>query len=311
MRFLLSRTRRLLISLALVAALVIAGSAAALADSPSVGYRQVAVDRFGRSVALHVEELGRGSPIVLLHGLGGSTYVWRFVLPALARDHRVIAIDLKGFGRSDKPFDDGYSVRDQASLVLDLLARRNVTNATLVGHSFGGVVALVAALDDRDQPRRRIRRLVLLNAPAFPQAPSPTVMMLQMPVLPYIVLTAVPAEVQATIALFTEAIGMDHITAHDVKFYAAPLREAGGRHALIETARLLQAHGNEGIIAHYRRVTVPATVVACRNDATIPLSTAYRLARTLPQARLRVIEGCDHIPPEQTPEQVIDIIRQG
>ena len=133
--------------------------------------------------------------------------------------------------------------------------------------------------------------------------------MLQKPILPYVVLTVVPPEVQAAIGLFSEAIGMEHITSSDVKFYATALREAGGRHALIETARLLQPSGNEAIITRYARLRLPTMVVACRNDSTIPLSTARRLTRTLPHARLQVIDGCDHIPPEQNPDKVVEIIR--
>ena len=57
-------------------------------------------------VKLFVEEKGEGSPLLLIHGFGASTFTWREIAPALARQHRVIAVDLKGFGQSDKPFDE-------------------------------------------------------------------------------------------------------------------------------------------------------------------------------------------------------------
>lgn len=282
----------------------------AAASDAGHGYRQIVLDRDGQPLGLFAEELGQGPPIVLLHGLGGSTYVWRFVMPALARTNRVIAIDLKGFGRSDKPFDAAYGASDQAHLVTAFLRQRHLHHVTLVGHSFGGLVALLVAMNAERDDRQLVQHLVLLNTPAFPQAPSQTVALLQKPVLPYVVLTVVPPEVQAAIALFTEAIGMDHITSKDVKFYAAPLREAGGRHALIETARLLLPANSQAIIARYPTLKVRTTVVACRDDQTIPLSTATRLARVLPRARLEILDGCDHIPPEQTPDRVVDVIRR-
>lgn len=255
---------------------------------------------------LYVEEHGSGPPLVLLHGLGGSGYVWRLMVPELARTHRVITIDLKGFGRSDKPFDTAYGPIDQARLIAQVLRSRKLTNVTLVGHSFGGLVALITALVEP----RRISKLVLLSTPALPQAPSPAVALMQQPVLPYVLLTIVPAEVQAAIGLFTEAIGMDHITQTDVTFYADPLRQAGGRHALIQTARQLMPHNASQIIASYSAIRQPTLVVACRGDRVVPMTTATYLARNIPAARLKVLEGCDHIPPEQAPAQVVEAIQR-
>ena len=69
------------------------------------------------SVKMYAEETGRGTTLLLLHGLGASGYVFRRIVPALARTHHVITLDLRGFGRSDKPFDRYYSALDQAAHV--------------------------------------------------------------------------------------------------------------------------------------------------------------------------------------------------
>lgn len=100
-----------------------------------------------------------GSPIVLLHCYTCAIDWWDAMRPALERDHRVIAIDLLGFGGSEKP-DSGYSMTDQAALVDEALSRLAVDHATVVGHSMGGTVATalteipgapVARLVDIDQ----------------------------------------------------------------------------------------------------------------------------------------------------------------
>ena len=120
-------------------------------------------------VKLYYEEAGKGPPLLLIHGFGASTYTWRHIAPELAQTHRVIAVDLKGFGQSDKPFDSRYSVFDQAELLAELIEEKDLRNLTLVGHSFGGGVALVLALEANQRLEGRIARLVLLDSIAYPQ----------------------------------------------------------------------------------------------------------------------------------------------
>lgn len=102
---------------------------------------------------------GKGPAVVLLHGFASSLETWETVRPALARDHRVIALDLKGFGWSDRPEGD-YSPRGQAQLVLALMDARGVTSAAVVAHSWGASVALQMAL----LSPARVERLALYDA---------------------------------------------------------------------------------------------------------------------------------------------------
>ena len=92
--------------------------------------------------------VGRGPALLLIHGIGDSSDTWRPLIPALARHHTVIAPDLLGHGRSDKPRAD-YSVGGYANAMRDLLAVLGVESATVVGHSLGGGVAMQFAYQDR------------------------------------------------------------------------------------------------------------------------------------------------------------------
>ena len=117
-----------------------------------------------RHVTIHGHEVGyrragRGTPIVLLHGLAGSSRTWKDVMPALAERHDVIAPDLLGHGESAKPLGD-YSLGAHASGVRDLLEALDVPSATVVGHSLGGGIALQFAY----QYPERCDRLVLVGA---------------------------------------------------------------------------------------------------------------------------------------------------
>lgn len=256
-------------------------------------------------LSLYVEEMGRRGPVVLLlHGLGGSSYSWRHVAPRLAATHRVIAIDLRGFGRSDKPFDLAYSPADHAAVVRAFIRQQRLFNVTVVGHSFGGLVTLLLAMDGRLEPHR-IARIAVMDSPAFQQPFSPGVDFLRRPVLPYVVLHLVPPEVPTAIALMMEKMGFETFSRRDISIYADPLLEPGGPHALIETARQIVPPDIDRIVARYRTLSKPALVLWCRDDQVVPLSTGVRLARTLPRARLVVLDGCDHVPAEQAPGAVV------
>lgn len=97
-------------------------------------------------------------PIVLLHCFACSLVWWQRMIPLLDRDHRVIALDLRGFGGSEKP-GSGYSMADQAAFVAEALKRLGVHRATVVGHSLGGTVATALA----EAPGDYVGRLVLID----------------------------------------------------------------------------------------------------------------------------------------------------
>lgn len=259
-------------------------------------------------VRLHSVEAGSGPVVVLLHGLGGSTYTWRKVLPELARNHRVIALDLKGFGRSEKPLDEAYSPADQAALLVAFLERRGLTDVTLVGHSIGGTVALLAAIELQRRDPQRIARLALIDSPAYPQ-PEPTVIgLLKAPFLSSLVFALAPPEWPARMALGhqREAGSVDDT---DIAAYAEPYREAGARHALIETARHMEPTDWGALTARIPSVRQPTLLVWCIGDTLVPAATGLRLSRALPDNRLATIEGCVHSPPDEKPTELVAILK--
>ena len=106
---------------------------------------------------------GSGPTMVLIHGFGASFYSWREIINKFSENYRVIAIDLKGFGLSDKPEDSNYSVKEQSNIVKSIIKINDLKDIILVGHSFGGAVSLVTCLDliETDNP---IKKLILLDS---------------------------------------------------------------------------------------------------------------------------------------------------
>src|SRR5687768_2559921 len=96
-------------------------------------------------------ELGSGPAVLLVHGWPTSAHLWRNVMPAIAQRHRVIAIDLPGFGASDKPTDVRYNFDFFTGAIDALLAELHIERAAIVGHDLGGPIALRWALDRPDR----------------------------------------------------------------------------------------------------------------------------------------------------------------
>ena len=93
------------------------------------------------SLELHYLEAGEGDPILLLHGFPTSSHLYRKILPALGKTHRAIAIDLPGYGRSDKPLDIAYDYELYAKTLNDFLDALGIEKTHLVVHDLGGEAA--------------------------------------------------------------------------------------------------------------------------------------------------------------------------
>ena len=299
--------------IATMAALSLAPTAAHAADMApyaqglhrSTGYSIEVAPPGYPAVNLYAEETGRGPTLLLLHGLGASGYVFRRIVPALARTHHVITLDMRGFGRSDKPFDQHYSALDQAAHVKAFIAKRALRGITLAGHSFGGGVAIALALDlNRTRPGL-LSRLILMNSPAFPQPMSRAVGFLRMPIVPYLALNVIPPEITAKMSLSKDLGNFGHITETDVTRYATPLRESAAAHALITTAQRIVPENLADLVRRYPTIRQPTLLVWCRDDPVVPLVTGISLKRMLPRAQLQVLNTCTHVPPEESAAELL------
>ena len=260
-------------------------------------------------VKLYYSEEGKGPPVLLIHGFGASTFTWRFVAPELAKSHRVIAVDLKGFGLSDKPFDGRYSVYDQAELLAQLIEDKDLRDLTLGGHSFGGGVALLLALEANQRLDGRITRLVLLDSIAFPQNIPVFFRLLDVPLVSQIGVRMVPPSVQARVALQIAYFDDSKIDPEEIELYAAPLKTAAGKHAIIYSARQIVPEDIAELSERYKTIELPTLILWCDHDRIVPLEVGIKLRRTLPNSTLRLVEECGHMPQEEQPASTLALIK--
>lgn len=249
-------------------------------------------------VRVHFQEKGAGVPLVLLHGNNSSNYTWKEVFDTLAEKHRVVAVDLKGFGFTSKPEGD-YRVEAQAALVVRLMDELKIERAVLCGSSYGGGVALALAIDYPS----RVGGVVLVDSAAFSDhrgaslAPSFTKW-------PYVGAAA------TALALMSDSLVRDglkqsfyddaRVTDERVAAYYLPLTTRGGQYA----ARRVREQRHFGRVEKMLdRVTQPALLIWGAEDLLIPLEDGKRLQSGLPNSRLLVFDSCGHLPQEEMPER--------
>jgi pimeloyl-ACP methyl ester carboxylesterase len=230
---------------------------------------------------------GEGEPVVMIHGFASSLETWDAVRPAIEKNRRIISMDLKGFGWTDRPEGD-YSPEAQARLVLGLMTQRGVDRATIVAHSWGASVALAVALMSPE----RVQRMALYDAWVYEA---------QLP--PFFHWSRAPGVGEALFSLYYPERADERMSLafYDRSLVSEPLVEAveaalerpgtlAAALAAVRGQRYAQVEGR------YRTVKQKVLLLWGREDLVTPLSYGERLAHDLPGSRLIVYPTCGHFP---------------
>ena len=268
-------------------------------EAPQPKYQEAFVDVAGARV--HYLHAGTGKPVLLIHGLVGSSENWRNNIDALARNASVYAIDLVNMGKSQRVggLDAGLSAI--ANRIISIMDALNLAAADIVAHSHGGAVALMLAA----RHPRRVRSLILF-APANPYSRSSDVMVrvystrwgrLLAWTLPYL-----PSRIQR-IALGSMYGGPDRVLDRCLREIVAGLRNPATLRHVLCVIRCWCAEMVK-LEAAIRRVKLfPILLVWGDRDCTVSLSSASELRRKLRASELIVLRGYGHSVFEENPEE--------
>jgi len=262
-----------------------------------------------KKVNIHYIDQGAGSTIVLIHGFGASSYSWRYVIDSFSKNHRIIAIDMKGFGLSDKPLDDKYKIEDQSDLVISLCDELGLRDFTLAGHSFGGAVALVTYLKFLDSGRNPVSKMILIGSASYKQDFPYFINILRLPVVNYMSLLLMPDKFNTRTLLSKAFFDDTKITESMTNTYAYYLSLPGAYHSLISTADQIIPSNIDSIVDRYKEIKVPVLVIWGGEDKIVPLENGQRLIKDIPNARLHVVRSCGHLPQEECPVETIRAIK--
>lgn len=263
-----------------------------------------------QGLKINYYEAGQGPPIILLHGFGGCSYSWRFLAPALAADHRVFTIDLKGFGLSDKPEDGKYAVSDQADLVAAFIRSKDLHNLVIMGHSMGGGVTLMTYLKVREDQPDRIKRLVLIDSAGYPQRLPWFIWLAKLPVLSSVGGKIISPRLAAYLVLKKCYYYDEKISEEQIDTYAYYGSLPGSREAVVQTAKQIVPDDIDALTAQYKTVSVPVLIVWGKEDEVVPLEVAKKFKRDIHNSELVILPKCGHMPPEEEPMETIKIIKE-
>lgn len=246
---------------------------------------------------------GSGEPIVLVHGFPTSGHLWSDLVPHLPSGHRVIVLDLLGYGRSDRPRAAPVHIGGHADRLAGLLDGLGIDIACVVGHQMGGAIALAMAL----RHPQRVSRIGLISCAAFDAWPSRHVRVLRA-LLP--LTRHVPPEWLLSMlrADLLRGYRNDAIGAHSVERYVRPFAEREGREALLHHLAQLDPADTASLTPRLKEVVQPTAVVWGRHDPFLPVRIGSRLHRAIPGSTLAVVEDGCHFIPEEAPQQVARVI---
>jgi len=250
-----------------------------------------------------MEEAGRGFPLVLLHGLGVSSFSWRENIGPLSQHFRVLTPDLPGHGGTSAAAVTDFRLETLTRELLRLLDEHGVTQAALAGNSLGGSLALLLA---RQCPERFPALVLLAPAAALQRAPL-IFYPLRLPLLGS-ALAALLGPWTARAALHLAYYRRELITPEVVAGYAITFRTLSQRLALRRLACQIDPWPLSQVEALLRQIRQPVCLIWGERDLILPVRQARWLKERLPQAELHLLPDVGHAPQEEAPELVNEII---
>ena len=256
-------------------------------------------------LGLAYRELGSGPPVLLLHGWPTSSFLWREVMPPIARGNRVLALDLPGFGGSGKPLDARYDFEFFSRAIDGFLTAAGVDRVALAGHDLGGPIAVRWALDNPE----RVTRLALLNTLLYPDF-DPTVMefvtTLANPDSREQLASADGLEYVMRLGLADESALTEEVVAGVVE----PFADADARVVLAKAGIELQPDGFAEIGRRMGELAMPVRVVYGEQDRVLPdvAQTMARVKRDVPHAEVTAIPDAGHFLQEEAGPEVGEVL---
>ena len=250
---------------------------------------------------IHYLQQGSGKPLILVHGFAGSTYTWRKLILLLADHYTVYALDLLGFGLSDKPEDGNYDLEAQGKLVIGFMDALHLPSATLAGHSMGGVVVGYAALD----APAKVSSLILVS-PGFYGKGAPSFLRYLFFPLDRVMARQFYKKAVRAASLNRSFYNKSLVTDELIDAYLLPTKTPHAADALARMMSSVSTRTYEGLA---KKIATPSLLMWGEYDTNNLPQDGERLKKELKQSLLVTIKECGHYVQEEKPEELARAIK--
>lgn len=252
---------------------------------------------FGHKVYYTLE--GQGEPIILLHGIGASHYVWRYIAPKLAETHTVIAVDLLGFGLSDKPDTFKYDLDSQCDMLIQLITELEIKHTTIIGSSMGGTIALRLA---------QVRPDLFGKVVALSPAADPKITFFDLNRLSFLSPMVKPLVTERFIKQIMKRVYSEkkNISAENIRIYTEPYaNNKGAIDSFVKSFSLLR---DPRTFEQLSGIKSPVLILWGQRDRIIPFKFAQKIQSKIPNSLLEVHHTAGHHIQEDDPDWVLSKI---
>lgn len=253
-------------------------------------------------VDIHCEAAISQKPaLVLVHGFMSSTFTFRKILPMLSKHFSVLAIDLPGFGQSEKSVSFVYSYENYAKLIIKCMDHFEINHAAIIGHSMGGQIALNVAKLAPD----RVSKLVLLGSSGYlNKAKKYMVLSTYLPFFDKFIYYYIKKRgvKRALENVFYDSASVTTDLIHE---FGKPLKD---RNMYKSLARLLRYREGDLSSEQLQFISVPSLLIWGEEDKVVRLHVGEKLKRDLPEAELITFKHSGHLITEERPQEVSDTI---
>jgi len=253
-------------------------------------------------------EGSNGSPIILIHGLGGFVESWLLNVYMLAEQHRVYGVDLPGHGHTDKPVNWPYRVVDMAHFVKDFMAALGIDHAHVIGHSLGGAVAARFAT----LYPQMLDRLVLESGAGLGREIMLGLRLCSIPLVGEIFTRPSRDKATQTVTMLVNrpTESTDELIEMVYQLDALPGAHRGYLKTLRANVNVLgqrpRAYGP--IVAGLGSITKPVLVIWGNQDDVVPVAHAQIAAEGLPNVQVETFDQCGHLPMLEKPDKFNELV---
>lgn len=269
--------------------------------------REIPQDRFvevaGQSVYVH--DQGDGPAIVLLHGFASTAHSFRELFGPLSQRFRLLAIDLNGFGYTERPrHSKSYRIEAQADLIVEILKRKGINEVVMLGHSYGSAVSAVLAARHPDL----VEKVILISPPSeFAEKPPWYVRNGLGIRAAYFMIRALLSNPEKFRELSGKAVHVEGVLTEEVsEIYRRSMLIEGLKKACFGYAKAFGGKGADSI--RYEKVAQPVLVIAGEKDAVVSSKSCEVVAGKIAESSLVMLPECGHCPPEERPGEVVTAI---